>query len=66
MSSYGDDLFSKNVVCDKIKINKIIDWEDAEFKPPLSGGGIPTLATVLNAGNDANFKNVVNVGGITM
>ena len=66
MSSYGDDLFSKNVVCDKIKINKIIDWEDAEFEPPLSGGGIPTLATVLNAGNDANFKNVVNVGGITM
>ena len=66
MSSYGDDLYSKKVVCDTIRIKKIIDVTDAEFKPPLSGGGVPTLTAVLNAGNDANFKNVVNVGGITM
>jgi len=66
MSSYGDDLYSKKVVCDTIKIKKIIDVTDAEFKPPLSGGGVPTLNGVLNAGNDANFKNIVNVGGITM
>lgn len=61
MSSYGDDLNTKD-----IHSSGTIFWQN--FSPPLSGegGDIPTLAAVLEAGDDANEQPLVDVGKITM
>ena len=42
MSSVGSDL-----IVDRIKVNDIINWTNAEFVPPIQGGGVDTLAGVL-------------------
>jgi hypothetical protein len=70
MSSAGDNLSAKNVNTENIRIHGIIDWTGADFYPPLGGGGpggdTPTLAAVLEAGNDANNEEILNVGKITL
>ncbi len=58
MSSFGDDLFCKNLHA------TTIHWED--FEPPLESEGVPTIAAVLEAGNDANKEEIRNVGKITL
>lgn len=69
MSSGGNNLFSKSIDTTNIRVKGVIDWTGADFKPPLSGGGggnTPTLAAVLEAGNDANNEEILNCGKITM
>tara|TARA_R110002012_G_scaffold1816_1_gene8773 strand:+ start:520 stop:2463 length:1944 start_codon:yes stop_codon:yes gene_type:complete len=63
MTSYGDDLNVANLT-----VTSVINWESAEFDPPLSGGPVndPTLAAVLDAGNDANDKSILNCAGIEL
>jgi len=63
MTSYGDNLNVEN-----LRVSSVINWEGAVFDPPLSGGPIndPTLAAVLDAGNDANDKSILNCAGIEL
>ena len=61
MSSVGSDL-----IVDRIKVNDIINWTNAEFVPPIQGGGVDTLAGVLAAGNSANNQKMINVGGLSL
>ena len=58
MTSFGDDLYCKEITA------HTINWKD--FNPPLESEGISTLASVLEAGNDANNEEIVNVGKIVM
>ncbi len=58
MTSFGDDLYCKEITA------QTINWKD--FNPPLESEGISTLASVLEAGNDANNEEIVNVGKIVM
>ena len=60
MTSFGSDLYTTN-----LHSSGTIYWKD--FSPPLTGGGggdIPTLAAVLEVGNDANNQSLDNVGSI--
>ena len=61
MSSVGSDL-----IVDRIKVTDVIDWTNAEFDPPLQGGGVDNLAGVLAAGNDGNGQKMLNIGGLSL
>ena len=70
MSSYGEDLRTKNLCTNNLQTTGTIFWnEDAPgggFDPPLDKAGISTITAVLNAGNDANGLEIQNVGGISI
>lgn len=70
MSSFGANFTTENLSTKNIRVNGVIDWRGADFDPPLGGGGpggdTPTLAAVLESGNNANQEEILNVSRITM
>jgi hypothetical protein len=58
------DVTARDVDCRNVTSSGTIFWQD--FDPPLEVGGAATLATVLQAGNDANEELIDNVGKINM
>jgi len=59
MSSYGNTIKSDVFVGTDAYVDTL-HWKT--FDPPLSGGGaVPTLAAVLDTGDDANGENITNL-----
>jgi len=61
MSSYGENFEAETVKCD------VLYWKS--FEPPLTGSGpgpgVPTIANVLDAGDDANDEDLLNINNLT-
>jgi hypothetical protein len=62
MSSYGNTIKSDTFVGNDVYVDTL-HWKT--FDPPLSGGGaVPTLAAVLDTGDDANAESITNLNDL--
>ena len=62
MTSYGNTIKTDTLVGKDVYVDTV-HWKT--FDPPLSGGGaVPTLAAVLDTGDDANAESITNLNDL--